>query len=163
MSSKVNSVHLPTATEFKNNTMVMLRTILLTTQALEQLPGESAAITVGRMSRTVQHTKHHSLPLSSPSIMNDGHSQGAHLLPPSPPLQPQHPELCTVALKVYFNDTVPADFNPEGYVPATSADGNADEPDAFSFQRAERVRVNLGATATHHDALKLYMQTLQVG
>jgi hypothetical protein len=43
MSSKVNSVHLPTAKEFKNNTLVMLRTILLTTQALEQLPGECEA------------------------------------------------------------------------------------------------------------------------
>lgn len=34
-------MHLPTAKEFKNNTLVMLRTILLTTQALEKLPGSA--------------------------------------------------------------------------------------------------------------------------
>ncbi len=32
-------MHLPTAREFKANTLMMLRTILLTTQALEKLPG----------------------------------------------------------------------------------------------------------------------------
>lgn len=32
-------MHLPTAREFKANTLMMLRSILLTTQALEKLPG----------------------------------------------------------------------------------------------------------------------------
>lgn len=52
---------------------------------------------------------------------------------------------------------MPEDFSPDGYEAAA-----VDAPDAFSFQRSERVRVNLGATATHHDALKVYMQTQQV-
>lgn len=62
-----------------------------------------------------------------------------------------------MALKAYFNDNAPNDFRPEGFDPETVG-----EPDAFAFQRMQRVRINLGATATHHDALKVYMQTLEV-
>lgn len=62
-----------------------------------------------------------------------------------------------MALKVYFNNVAPADFSPEGFEPDVS-----EQPDAFAFHKTQRVRINLGGTATHHDALKVYLQTYQV-
>ncbi|EGD79350.1 hypothetical protein PTSG_09764 [Salpingoeca rosetta] len=72
------------------------------------------------------------------------------------------PEVCLLALKVYYDESVPEDFTLEGFEEATGPhhqSSNSGGGDPFSVPRQHRVKIDVGGTATHHDALKVYVQT----
>eukprot|EP00049_Salpingoeca_infusionum_P003206 m.64408 g.64408 ORF g.64408 m.64408 type:complete len:85 (+) comp12014_c0_seq1:1078-1332(+) len=63
--------------------------------------------------------------------------------------------VCLLSMKVYYNETVPDGFSIDDFAEDVS------ESDAFQIPKESRIKLDCGGTATHHDALKVYVQTNQ--
>eukprot|EP00055_Hartaetosiga_balthica_P004045 m.141041 g.141041 ORF g.141041 m.141041 type:complete len:85 (-) comp35723_c0_seq1:13-267(-) len=66
------------------------------------------------------------------------------------------PQVCLLSLKVYYTDSTPSDFEMEGF-----KEDVCNGPDAYTIPKDDRIKLDVGGTATHHDALKVYVQTNQ--